>query len=76
MEQGFMTSQHNDQPDPNAALLINCGVGVPPEHVATIAKMHQAAAAGRDAIRAVRLGETEPATFFVPLRERTGADNE
>lgn len=65
-----MATQRNDLPDPNASLLINCGVGVPPTDVARIAKMHHAAAAGRDAIRALQLGETEPAAIFVPVRER------
>jgi hypothetical protein len=61
----------SDQPTPDAALLIDCGVGVPAAHVAKIAKMYQAAAGGRNAIRAFQLGETEPMTIFVPLRERT-----
>jgi len=71
-----MSKQRPDQPDPDAALLINCGVGVPPAHVARIARMYRAAAAERDAIRALRLGETEPVTIFVPVRKRTDADDE
>jgi hypothetical protein len=71
-----MKSPKRDQPNPDAALLIDCGVGMPAMHVARIAKMHQADAAGRNAIRRLHLGETEPATIFVALRERTDANDE
>jgi hypothetical protein len=71
-----MSKQRPDQPDPDAALLIISGVSVPPAHVARIAKMYQTAAAGRDAIRALRLGETEPMTIFVPLRDEADASHE
>jgi hypothetical protein len=70
-----MTSSKQDQPNPDAALLIDCGVGVPASHVARIAKMHRAAASGRNAIRAVQLGETEPLTIFVPLHAGTDVDD-
>jgi hypothetical protein len=57
-------------------LRINCGVNIPPTDVAGIAKMYQAAAVGRAAIRAMRLGETEPATIFAPVREEADGDDE
>lgn len=70
-----MTSHNDDRPEPDAALLIECGVAIPPEQVATIATMRRAAAAGRNAIRALRLGETEPATIFVPpVTDTEGTD--
>lgn len=70
-----MSKQRPDRPDPDAALPIDCGVGIPAPHVARIAKMYRAAAASREAIRALRLGETEPATIFVPVRGGTDAND-
>jgi hypothetical protein len=71
-----MTPRNDTQPDPGAALRINSGVNIPPTDVAGIAKMYQAAVAGREAIRAMRLGETEPATIFAPVRKESDGDDE
>jgi hypothetical protein len=71
-----MRPPEKDSPNPDAALLIASGVNLPSEHVAKIAQMYQAAASGRDAIRALRLGETEPATTFAPQPTNEVASDE
>ena len=71
-----MDNDKQEQSDTISVMLDEAGIPVPAAEIGKIARMHRNATSSRQALRALRLMETEPATILAPDETETDGTSE